>query len=164
MNMEQRMLVVMFNGNNIPDDLVLSVQKIVSNQCFAHPDDVKVYALSENDLAKIIAKDIFKRHSMPETETLEGDNTIKMLSEKYRLKDKPGLAIALSIDLHNIYNRMIHGKNIEEDNEFINKLKNLVTVGMYHKSSANKYGYVGDTADIISKVYFKFFDKNGNPL
>ena len=59
---------------------------------------------------------------------------------------------------------MIHGKNIEEDNEFINKLKNLITIGMYHKSSADKYGYVGDTANIISKVYFKFFDKNGNPL
>ena len=162
--MEQRMLVVMFTGNNVPDDVVINVQKMISEQCFAHPDDVKIYAHSENDLAKIIAKDIFKRHSMPETETLEGDNTIKMLSEKYRLKDKPGLAIALSIDLHNIYNRMIHGKNIEEDNEFINKLKNLVTVGMYHRSSANKYGYVGDTADIISKVYFKFFDKNGNPL
>lgn len=162
--MEQRMLVVMFTGNNVPDDVVINVQKMISEQCFAHPDDVKIYALSENDLAKIIAKDIFKRHSTPETETLEGDNTIKMLSEKYRLKDKPGLAIALSIDLHNIYNRMIHGKNIEEDNEFINKLKNLVTVGMYHRSSANKYGYIGDTADIISKVYFKFFDKNGNPL
>lgn len=162
--MEQRMLVVMFTGNNVPDDVVINVQKMISEQCFAHPDDVKIYALSENDLAKIIAKDIFKRHSKPKTGALEGDNTIKMLSEKYHLKDKPGLAIALSIDLHNIYNRMIHGKNIEEDNEFINKLKNLVTVGMYHESSANKYGYVGDTADIISKVYFKFFDKNGNPL
>lgn len=162
--MEQRMLVVMFNGNNIPDDLVLSVQKMVSNQCFAHPDDIKIYALSENDLAKIIAKDIFKRYSAPESDTLEGDNTIKMLSEKYRLKDKSDLAVALSIDLHNIYNRMIHGKNIEEDNEFINKLKNLITIGMYHESSANKYGYVGDTANIISKVYFKFFDKDGNPL
>ncbi len=162
--MEQRMLIALFTGNNIPDDLVLSVQKMISNQCFAHPDDVKIYALNENDLAKIIAKDIFKRHSKPKTGALEGDNTIKMLSEKYHLKDKSDLAIALSIDLHNIYNRMIHGKNIEEDDEFINKLKNLITIGMYHESSANKYGYAGDTANIISKVYFKLFDKNGNPL
>lgn len=164
--MEQRMLIVVFNGNELPDEALAKVNAIVAKSGFAHPDDIVIHTLNEKDLAKIVAKQIIAEYSSnaPMPQTLTGDETIKMLSRKYQLSNNTSLAIQLTIDLQNIHDRMIHGKAIEADNIFVGKICNLVHSSWFHEECARKFGYVGETPNIVKQIYIKFFDKNGRPI
>lgn len=162
--MEQRMLIVMFNGNDVPDKTVISIQKLISEGCVAHPDDVKLYTLDEDDLAKIVAKSILSKHSCTKQEEFEGDRTIKVLVTRYPVRDRLNFTMRLSIDLHDIRERMLHGKAIEDDVHFVKKLANLFKIGYYNPKKAISLGFDEDVKNITLKIYNKFFDEEGEPL
>ena len=74
------MLIVVFNGNELPDEALAKVNAIVAKSGFAHPDDIVIHTLNEKDLAKIVAKQIIAEHSSntPIPQTLTADETRNM--------------------------------------------------------------------------------------
>lgn len=161
--MEQRMLIVVFNGNELPDEALAKINAVVAKHGFAHPDDIIMHALDEKQLAKLVAKQIISEHTPQHQKELGGDRIIKAIAKKYDLNNKVTLTIQLTSDLFSISERIKHGKTIACDNEFVNMLKSLIQYGYYHSDIASRYGYKDETKDIISQVYYKFFDENGRP-
>lgn len=161
--MEQRMLVVVFNGNELPDEALVKINGIIAKNAFAHPDDVIMHTLDEKQLAKLVAKQIISEHTPQHQKELGGDRIIKAIAKKYDLNNKVTLTIQLTSDLLSISERIRHGKAITWDNEFVNMLKSLIQHGYYHSDIASRYGYIDDVKDIISQIYYKFFDENGKP-
>lgn len=161
--MEQRMLIVVFNGNELPDKSIVDIHNIIAKTAFAHPDDVMIHTINEEQLAKLVAKQIINEHSnsKPSREML-GDRTIKALAKKYDMNNKMSVIIQLTSDLAGIYERTKHGKNIQSDNDFVNLLNSLIRHKHYHSETATRYGYDDEISNIISKIYYKFFDENGN--
>ena len=162
MKENQMMLVVMFQGNELPREVLLEIQKLISRHNCG--EDISMYSLNETDLAKLVAKSIFNEHCKPKPvqQKLSGDDVIKEISTVFDLSNPVNLAIQFSSFITDVHLRYVMGKMTYEDCELVRKLVQLLTIGFYHEEVAKKYHYDDQSKSIISKIFFKFFDEKGN--
>lgn len=73
--MESRALVVLFNGNEVPDNIVERISKEISTWCETDIEKISIFSLSADDITKVIVKN----YHVPKEDAAEKCKTCIML-------------------------------------------------------------------------------------
>lgn len=159
--MEQRALVILYTGNDLTDNALEKICKTVSQTAFAHPQDVSMYCLNQEDLAKLIARQIMKDHT-PVEQKSSFKKAVDMLSKEYPLNNDVALTIHLGRTIPEIYGRIKYGKAIQHDVDTVNNIRLLITNSIYDADVAKEYHLTKNTVRIVNTIFNTFFDEKGN--
>ena len=161
--MEQQALVILFVGNRPSDETVLNIQSALTKGTFSHPDDVKIFAIREEDLAKMIAKEIMKQHSYPiSKEDVTVAEAAKTLAKEYPFSDDTAFVIHFGRNIPEIYGRMKYGKAIQHDVNVIKNIKIILNNNTLGTIAIKNNGGTDNTINIIRRIFNNYFDEKGN--
>lgn len=167
--MEQQALVILFIGNELKDETAAKLCESISKDTFAHPEDVRMYKFDEENLAKMLAKQITLDHSaipisqQPVESKLRMINTAaKALSKEFPLSDDTALVIHFGRNIPEIYGRIKYGKAIQHDVDTVNNIKILLDNENLGRKAVLIHRGTNNTLNIIGKIFNNYFDEKGN--
>lgn len=160
--MEQRALVILFNGNEIPDEQIGKICGIISKCAIAHPEDVKMMKFGEDELAKLLAKTIIVQHSHCKNEG-HADSLLhaaQMISKEFPIEDDIATVVSFGRSIPEIYGRIKYGKAIQHDIDTIENIK-LILNNVGGTTALIKFNGTKETKNIIRKIFYNYFDEKG---
>lgn len=161
--MEQRALTILFVGNKPSDETILKIQNVLSKGTFSHPEDVKIFACTEENLAKMMAKEIMKQHSCPiSEEDVTVTEAVKTLAKEYPFSDDTAFVIHFGRNIPEIYGRVKYGKAIQHDVNVIKNIKIILNNNILGTIAIKNNGGTDNTINIIRKIFNNYFDEKGN--
>lgn len=160
--MEQRALVILFNGNDIPDEQVGKICGIISKCAIAHPEDIKMMKFGEDDLAKLLAKTIIVQHSHCKNEDHVNNllHAAQMISKEFPIEDDIATVVSFGRSIPEIYGRIKYGKAIQHDIDTIENIK-LILNNVGGTAALVKFNGTKETKNIIRKIFYNYFDEKG---
>lgn len=159
--MENRALVVLFNGEKIPDNVIERISKEISTWCRANIEEITVYAMSENDIVKTLIEKYAHREDVVE-KCKTCDNAIKVLASMIDLNTTiPAFAINLSTTLMRILSRERTIGLTERDKTLLKALNILKIGGPRSEEVSNKYFYTKEIDKTLREICRRILDENG---
>lgn len=159
--MENRAFVVLFNGNEIPDNVISRILREISTWCQADAEKTSIYTLNENDITKTIMSNIMSKCD-PVEKCKPCDDAIKVLSDMIDLNcSVPLFAINISTLLMATLDR---GKTIgytKRDKKFLDAFRTLGQGGPRTTKYAEKQYYTKEKDVALREIYNRIFDGNG---
>lgn len=159
--MENRALVVLFNGNNIPDNVINRIVREISTWCQADAEKTSVYTLDEKDITQTIIRSISSNNDAVE-KCKPCDDAIETIGNIINLDCSiPLFAINLSTNLMATLDR---GKTIgytKKDKKFLDAFKTLGQGGPRNTDHAKKWFYTKEKDTALREIYNRIFDENG---
>lgn len=163
--MENRALVVLFNGNNIPDNVVSRIVKEITTWCQADVEKTSVYTLNEKDITKTLVSNIANKSNV------DADSFYKCKRCNDAIEDLAGIinidcstslfAINLSTRLMSALNRSKTIGCTSADKKFIEAFKILGQGGPRGTDHAEKWFYTKEKDKALREIYKRIFDENG---
>lgn len=160
--MEQRALVILFNGNDISDEQVGKICGIISKYAITHPEDVIIKKFEEDDLAKLLAKTIIAQHSHCKNEDRVNSllHAAQMISKEFPIQDDIATVISFGRSIPEIYGRIKYGKAIQHDIDTIENIKSILN-NVGGTAALIKFNGTKETKNIIRKIFYNYFDEEG---
>lgn len=160
--MENRALIVLFNGDEIPDNIISRISKEISTWCQADIEKITPYTLNEAELVKLIAKNTIKFENDAENKCKRCDDAIKILSESIDINTSiPLFAINLSTKLMAVLDRKKTIGLTESDIKFFDAFKTLGNGGPRTTAISERYHYTKAMDIALREIYNRIFDENG---
>lgn len=159
--MENRALVVLFNGDEVPKNIIERISKEISTWCSIDIEKMAIYTLSESDLVKtIIEKTYIKEDAAEKCKTC--DNAIKVLAAEIDINTTvTAFVVNLSTKLMRILDRERTLGLTERDKTLIKALNVLRVGGPCSKRVCNKYSYTREIDNALREICNRIFDENG---
>lgn len=159
--MENRALVVLFNGDEIPNNIIERISKEISTWCSTDIEKMTIYTLNESDLVKtIIGKTYIKENAAEKCKAC--DNAIKVLAAETNINTTvTAFVVNLSTKLMRILDRERTQGLTERDKTFIKALNVLRVGGPCSKRVCDKYYYTREIDNALREVCNRIFDENG---
>lgn len=162
MNKENRALVVMFHGNEVPENIIGRISKEIATWCEANIEKLSIYTLNEKELTKLIVKQTLKVDDS-DTKCQHCNKAIKVLNEEINLKTISPQLFAIKITtfvMSSLYKLNVNALT-DKDKEVLKAFKILGKGGPRSTSVAEAFGYTKEFDEIIRSLYDRLFDKNG---
>ena len=160
--MENRALVVLFDGNEVPNKIVERISKEISTWCRADIEKISIYTLSENDIVKTIIGNHYASEKDAAEKCKTYDNAIKTLASIIDLNTSiPAFAVNLSTTLIRILNRERTIGLTERDTVLLTALNVLRVGGPRSEEVCEKYCYTKEVDKVLRQICNRIFDENG---
>lgn len=160
--MEQRALVILFTGNEVQDGTMAKICQIISQSAFSHPEDVRMYTFDEDNLAKLLAKNIMHDHSKKPTKVKNVESAVTMLSKEFPIGNNVALTVHLGRAIPEIYGRIKYGKAIQHDVDTVENIKLILKDNTDTFNIIKSLGGNQETIKVIRKIFNTYFDEKGN--
>lgn len=160
--MEQRALVILFTGNEVQDGTMAKICQIISQSAFSHPEDVRMYTFDEDNLAKLLAKNIMHDHSKKPTKVRNVESAVAMLSKEFPIGNNVALTVHLGRAIPEIYGRIKYGKAIQHDVDTVENIKLILKDNTDTFDIIKSLGGNQETVKVIRKIFNTYFDEKGN--
>lgn len=158
---ENRVLVIMFQGNEVPDNVLSRITTEISTWAEANIEGVEIYALGSDELAKLVVPAILHRNDAA-FKCKKCDDAIKELSGFVTLTDSPMLfTINLSTYITQVLQRRKESCLTKRDERLLEAIKILGQGGPRTTSLCEMYGYTKETDSIVRQIYNRVFDNYG---
>ena len=159
--MENRAVVVLFNGEKVPDNIIERISKEISTWCRANIEKMAIYTLSENDLVKtIIGKTYTQEDAAEKCKTC--DNAIKVLANDVGINTTvTAFVVNLSTKLMRILDRKRTLGLTERDKALIKALNILKVGGPRSERVCDRYSYTKEIDKALREICNRIFDENG---
>ena len=158
---ENRVLVIMFQGNEVPDNVLSRITTEISTWAEANVEGVEIYALGSDELAKLVVPAILHRNDAA-FKCKKCDNAIKELSGFVTLTDSPMLfTINLSTYITQVLQRRKESCLTKRDERLLEAIKILGQGGPRTTSLCEMYGYTKEIDSIVRQIYNRVFDNYG---
>lgn len=159
--MENRALVVLFNGDEVPNNIIERISKEISTWCSANIEKMTIYTLNESDLVKtIIGKTYIKEDVAEKCKTC--DNAIKVLANDVGINTTvTAFVVNLSTKLMRILDRKRTIGLTERDKALIKALNILKVGGPRSERVCDKYSYTKEIDKALREICNRIFDENG---
>lgn len=162
--MENRALVVLFNGNNIPDNIISRIVKEITTRCQADVETTSVYTLNENDIAKTLISNVVNKSNNDDSKfkCKPCDDAIENLAKIVNIDcSVPLFAINLSTRLMTALDRSKTIGCTKNDKILFESFKTLGQGGPRTTSHAENYFYTKEKDEALREIYKRIFDENG---
>lgn len=158
---ENRVLVIMFQGNEVPDNVLSRITTEISTWAEANVEGVEIYALGSDELAKLVVPAILHRNDAA-FKCKKCDDAIKELSGFVTLTDSPMLfTINLSTYITQVLQRRKESCLTKRDERLLEAIKILGQGGPRTTSLCETYGYTKEIDSIVRQIYNRVFDNYG---
>lgn len=158
---ENRVLVIMFQGNEVPDNVLSRITTEISTWAEANVEGVEIYALGSDELAKLVVPAILHRNDAA-FKCKKCDDAIKELSGFVTLTDSPMLfTINLSTYITQVLQRRKESCLTKRDERLLEAIKILGQGGPRTTSLCEMYGYTKEIDSIVRQIYNRVFDNYG---
>lgn len=160
--MENRALVVLFDGDEVPNNIVERISKEISTWCRADIEKISIYTLSENDIVKTIIGNHYASEKDAAEKCKTCDNAIKTLASMIDLNTSiPAFVVNLSTTLMRILNRERTIGLTERDTVLLTALNVLRVGGPRSEEVCEKYCYTKEVDKVLRQICNRIFDENG---
>ena len=158
---ENRALVVLFHGNEIPNNVMERISKEISTWAEANIENIEMYTLNSNELAKLIIPAVV-HHNDAKTKCKACDDAIVKLSKYVSFKELPVIfTINISTAVAQALQRINESREVEDDKQLLEAIKILGQGGPRTTKLCNDYCYTSEIDRIIRQIYNRIFDKYG---
>lgn len=159
--MENRAMVVLFNGNSIPNNIVSRITREISTWCEADIEKISVYELDENDITKILISKVASKNDAVE-KCKPCDDAIETISSIIDMNcSVPLFAINLSTRLMSVLDRSKTIGCTKNDKHFLEAFKILGQGGPRNTKHAEAWAYTKEKDAALREIYKRIFDENG---
>lgn len=160
--MENRALVVLFNGNEVPNNIIERISKEISTWCETDIEKISIFALSADDITKVIVKNYYVPKEDAAEKCKTCDNAIKVLAGVIDLNTTiTAFAVNLSTMLIRILDRERTLGLTERDKIFIKALNILRVGGPRSERVSKEYSYTKEIDKALREICNRIFDENG---
>ena len=158
---ENRVLVIMFQGNEVPENVLSRITTEISTWAEANVEGIEIYALDSNELAKLIVPAVVHRNDAA-FKCKKCDDAIKELSRFVTLTDSPMLfTINLSTYVTQVLQRKKESCLTDRDKRLLEAIKILGQGGPRTTSLCEMCGYTKEIDSIVRQIYNRVFDNYG---
>lgn len=158
---ENRVLVIMFQGNEVPENVLSRITREISTWAEANVEGVEIYALDSKELAKLIIPAVV-HHNDATFKCKKCDDAIKELSEFVTIAEQPMLfTINLSTLITQVLQRRMESRLTDRDKRLLEAIKILGQGGPRTTSLCEMYGYTKEIDSIVRQIYNRVFDNYG---
>lgn len=160
--MENRALVVLFNGDEVPNNIVERISKEISTWCRTDIEKISIYGLSENDIVKTIIGNYYAPEKDAAEKCKACDNAIKVLADAVDINTTvTAFVVNLSTKLMRVLDRDRTLGLTERDKTLIKALNVLRAGGPRSERVCNEYSYTKEIDRALREICNRIFDKNG---
>lgn len=157
--MENRAVVVLFNGEKVPDNIIERISKEISTWCGADIEKITVYAMSEEDIVKTV---IGKCYTQDDRKCKTCDNAIKVLAAAVDIDTTvTAFVVNLSTKLMRILDRKKSLGLTERDQALLKALNILRVGGPRSERVCKEYSYTKEIDKALREICNRIFDENG---
>lgn len=162
--MEQRAVVILYQGNALKDKGVQEVVKSLVCNTNANVESVETFTLNSAEIAKLVVKKVADNtaSNSPMYVNLYANTCIKNLTDFFRreLKDKTLFDVKLKFFMF-----LLSTKNerewTKEETLVVQAVRALGKPCTFDTDFARECGYTPDLEKSVKEVYSVMFDKNG---
>lgn len=163
--MEKRAVVILYEGNSIPDNVVGRITREIVTWCQSK-DDVQVYTMNEQDIVKLLAKTVIVKDTEDATlKTTNGDIAIATIAKQFpdSIKEEGGMSfmVDLSIRMMEILDRRKNCALTLKDEKLIDAMRIVGPGCIYSTEKARKLGFTKDKYTAVATIYRRIFNNDG---
>lgn len=160
--MENRALVVLFNGDEVPNNVIERISKEISTWCSTNIEKMSIFSLSADDITKVIIKNYY----VPEKDAAEKcktcDDAIKVLAVAVDIDTTvTAFVVNLSTKLMRILDREKSLGLTERDKALLKALNILRVGGPRSERVCKEYSYTKEIDKALREICNRIFDENG---
>lgn len=160
--MENRALVVLFNGNEVPNNIIERISKEISTWCETDIEKISIFALSADDITKVIVKNYYAPEEDAAEKCKTCDNAIKVLANNIDINTTvTAFVVNLSTKLMCILDRKRTLGLTERDKALIKALNVLRVGGPRSERVCDRYSYTKEIDKALREICNRIFDENG---
>lgn len=163
--MEKRAVVILYEGNDIPENVVERIMRELATWSQAK-DDIQVYKMNEQDIVKLLAKTVIVKDTEDATlKTANGDIAIAVIAKQFpdSIKEEGSMSfmVDLSIRMMEILDKRKNSTLTPNDARLIEAMRIIGPGCIYSTNKARKLGFTKDKYLAVTTIYRRIFNNDG---